>query len=152
VKQFLLIAFLLTSSIKACACSCYTQAREKGLDNAKNVFTGKILSRDLIKVDRDKKGNSTMQAKYTVLITERYKGKVNTDTVEILTGLGGGDCGFNFNIGEVYTIYTGSQKIRFSETKKSKKINYTSICTRTNLFDKNEREEIVKYCKIKGYS
>ena len=84
---------------------------------------------------------------YTVIITESLKGSKKSDTVLVRTGFGGGDCGFQFTIGESYLIYAKDEyKIKYNEDKlkRSKKevkgIFRTNICYRTKSISKATEE------------
>ena len=78
-----------------------------------------------------------------------YKGKIKTKTVEIITGVGGGDCGYSFNIGQDYIIYSNYKTHYYKEGKKVQKYLYTNICTRTCKSNSNEINEINKILKCK---
>ena len=56
--------------------------------------------------------------------TEVYRG-VTENTLEVLTGSGGGDCGYSFKVGESYLVYA-------YRNPKDNKL-YASICSRTRL-------------------
>ncbi|HZF99857.1 MAG TPA: hypothetical protein VEY71_02595, partial [Chitinophagales bacterium] len=85
--------------------------------------------------------------KVTVKLNTLYKGELRTETVEVITGLGGGDCGFNFEKGKEYVIYADF-KTQFSPLGNStEKYLSTHTCKRTRLSDKNEIREIQKLRK-----
>lgn len=93
-------------------------------------------------------------ARYELKVEKTYKGKVKTDTIEIYTGLGGGDCGYNFNIGEKYLVY-GYIKSYLNITNKKysypkgNKIFWTNICMRTTYEYENEIKELERYLNKK---
>jgi hypothetical protein len=83
--------------------------------SAAAVFIGTVVSGRL-------EGDSGRR--YEFRVEESLKGKL-TDNLEIFTGRGGGDCGYNFEIGKKYLVYAGSSQEKLG----------TSICTRTKPYD-----------------
>jgi hypothetical protein len=79
------------------------------------VFIGTVVSGRL-------EGDSARR--YEFRVEESLKGKLN-DNVEVFTGRGGGDCGYNFEIGGKYLVYAGNFQEKLG----------TSICTRTKPYD-----------------
>ena len=57
---------------------------------------------------------------YTMLVQRRWKG-VKRDSVQIMTGTGGGDCGYRFEVGVRYVVFA----------RQGAKYLGTSICSRT---------------------
>ena len=73
-----------------------------------------------------------------------HKGKVKNKILTILTGPArGGDCGYRFEIGSSYTIFTYTHPVIING-KTVNKFLTTSICTRTQKFEEKEYNEIVK--------
>lgn len=84
---------------------------------------------------------------FTVVVKEKFKGAVKNDTVKVWTGFGGGDCGFQFQIGSDYVIYARSESsIKYSQPKlgRSKRdlkgIYRTTICDRTRSVEFAEED------------
>ncbi len=50
------------------------------------------------------------------------------DAASITTGRGGGDCGYEFEVGKKYLVYADGDKNKLS----------TNICTRTSVFESNK--------------
>jgi hypothetical protein len=75
---------------------------------------------------------------------------MSRDTVEIYTGLGGGDCGVRFEIGKEYIVY-GKKSTYFGQKNndftfpKGKNIFWTDICSRTTLKNSLETTAIGNY-------
>lgn len=65
-------------------------------------------------------------------IDERWQGVQGLRDVEIGTGAGGGDCGFDFEQGETYLVYAGQSAV----TGRLE----TGICTRTALISEAEAD------------
>ena len=70
------------------------------------------------------------QMRYRVVISEKFKGNFRSDTVTIITGMGHGDCGYQFGIGYEYIIYGYKQ---YKDRSSDRVVNFfeTDICTRT---------------------
>lgn len=113
-KIFFLI---LLTHISLLACSCIYSPLKKSYLGADLIFIGKFIS-DTLDYSVD----------YGVLnnfeTLKMYKGSSN-DYIQIVSGYGGGDCGYRFMEGEEYLIYAYEDDGVFS----------TSICTRTCHLD-----------------
>ena len=89
---------------------------------------------------------------YTLVVDTKFKQTKSTgDTIHIVTGYGGGDCGYEFDIGKDYIIYGEAWKektvsVRHRKRKDKKRVIettiankfYTDICRLTQ--DSNEKE------------
>lgn len=125
---------------------------KKAIKESDVVFMGKVLSKEKVIVPQKLPGIETTiyhrYYKFTFTIECKYKGKIKTDTVEIITGVGDGDCGYNFEIGKNYVVYSNWKKKYFREGSKVSKFLYTDICTRTTELVKKEDTEIKKHKKL----
>ena len=151
------------------ACSCIGQRTVKEeIKHSDAVIVGIILSGELVTItdstffkmfsnDSSLK-NSPMSnitiAKYELLVQDLFKGKISKDTVIIYTGLGGGDCGFRFEIGNKYIVYGESETYYGQvnnnfEFPKEKNTYWTYICLRTTSYFQEEIDEIEKFAKRK---
>jgi hypothetical protein len=165
----LTIVFLLLNIERLSACSCIGQQTvEEAVKSSDAILVGTILSKQLTlltdstflkmfptdTVMRDSRMNKVTIACYELLVQVLYKEKVSTDTVKIFTGRGGGDCGFEFEVGSRYIIY-GEKKTYFGRVfnnfkfPESNNIFWTNICTRTIEFSRDEINEIEKFTKKK---
>lgn len=87
--------------------------------------------------------------KVLIKVDNILKGQLISDTLTIFTGLGGGDCGFEFKLGQKYIIY-GFNKNYFNVYFKNQdvingqNVYWTNICTRTQEYNRNEFEKLVK--------
>ena len=125
---------------------------KKEIEKTDVVFTGKIISRKIYEEKNEYNENLNFtQVEYQVLIIERLKGEIVTDTLTIYTGLGNGDCGIKFQIGKSYIIYSNYEDEHFNNGKKVQKYLSTNICTRTIEYESKEYKKIRKYAKRKGY-
>ena len=154
---FLIVFF---DFIKTNACSCIGQRTvEQELKHSDAVVTGKVISSSIIvlfdsvliqnfKVDSS--FAKTTLIRNVILIDKIYKGKIKGDTLIIYTGVGGGDCGIKFKIGQEYIVY-GEKESYLSDKggrfvyPKEKNSYWTYLCMRTGLFEKSEIDEIEKF-------
>lgn len=162
-----MLGFLLvTSELYACSCREERTVKE-GIKHSDAVVVGEIISKDLVTLEDLSEhmvllGDDsiayvgypfeTVVARYELVMTGKYKGKVTRDTIEIYTGLGGGDCGVNFQKGQHYIIY-GREETYFGPKNnnwpypKGRNIYWTNTCSRTTLENSEEISAIEKYRK-----
>src|SRR6185503_5470300 len=119
---FSLVLFALTTAGslafpgRAAACSCLGPLPAcSAFWEESAVFAGRV-----VKIDRTTTGERPVRVTFAVL--EAFKG-VNTAEVDVVTGSGGGDCGYTFSVGASYFVYgyrgAGSRELS------------TGICSRT---------------------
>ncbi|MCM3759799.1 hypothetical protein M3212_03240 [Alkalihalobacillus oceani] len=86
--------------LSASACSCVeNRGVEEALELADAVFSGRVLD------VQEQKGADGSQAKAVHFSVDRAWKGVNETEIIIATGLGGGDCGIDFIVGEEYVVY-----------------------------------------------
>ena len=166
----ILTILLLTSvSGRLFACSCIGQRTvQEEVKHSDAVLVGTIVNKDILTLtdsillqmfpnDTTMKNSSMTKmtiARYGLLVSDIYKGKITADTVTIYTGLGGGDCGIRFKIGEKYIVY-GENNTYFGQVNndfkfpKGKNAFWTYSCLRTMSYYQDEITEIEKYAKRK---
>jgi hypothetical protein len=90
---------------RACSCAGSTLGWEPGIAywRADAVFLGTATA--VREVDRDE--NEWGSRVVTFQIEEAYRG-VSPGAVEVRTGRGGGDCGYNFEVGSRYLVYASA--------------------------------------------
>ena len=122
------VAMFFTSDVLACSCEIprpndsVAEMTRKERKASSAVFLGEVLS--VVKV-------SELENVAKIRVEVKWKG-VKTSEVNVSTGIGGGDCGFLFEVGEKYLIYVS----------KSKNGAFTTnICSRTKPLSE-AREEI----------
>lgn len=163
------ILILTVVSDKLLACSCIGQRTvQEEVKHADAVLVGTIVSKDLITLtdsallqlfhnDTTFKNNSFANmtiAKYGLFVHDIYKGKISKDTIVIYTGIGGGDCGIRFKIGEKYIVY-GENNTYFGQVNNDFKFPrennayWTYSCLRTMSYYQDEITEIEKFAKRK---
>jgi hypothetical protein len=115
------------------ACSCFSGGPPcQSFGNTFAVFSGKVESVSDYKpplsenaTERESRFNYS-QKSFTFSLEESFRGQLGKK-VEIITGKGGGDCGYNFEVGKTYLVYAYQQK--------DGKLG-TGICTRTRPIEK----------------
>ena len=160
----ILLVCLLHPSIFACSCKDIPTI-EESIQNNDLIFEGKVLTYEIIeyfsnsvekvipmdsvkyKLATQYSGMSdfekgTIMAKCRVLVQKLIKGTIATDTITIITGLGGGDCGYIFEASKNYLVYANVQ----SNERKAQGRDYftTTICTRTKKYNKREARKVEK--------
>src|SRR5581483_10647428 len=137
------IALMLLACVPAgVACTCMAgQTGTTMLDEAKwqvdkseadAIFEGTVTAQELKGGSAAAPANAMSMTpagahrEVTIAVSQRYRGTV-PQTVTVLTGLGTGDCGFDFEVGKSYVVF-GSfvQGGTF----------FTSICTGTELSER----------------
>ena len=113
IFSFILSAFLFFCVTNvAHACSCYpSESPCYAFQRSQAVFVGLVnsVTRDNIvqMLGERKLSYGHLVVQFTV--EEPLKG-VATKTVEVVTGLGGGDCGYTFEVGERYLVYASKRE------------------------------------------
>ncbi|SHJ21291.1 hypothetical protein [Flavobacterium terrae] len=155
MKKYLLIVMLFITSFSF-ACSCIGKSKIKtSLKSADAVFVGTIISSKKVKIKMDSSNvgidslNFLSMMEYKISITQRIKGKTLNDTIKVYSGFGNGDCGFRFNIGQKYIVYS-----HFEEYSWWGKVNFlsTDICMRTMIYNDKEYKKLIRIGKRKDYS
>jgi hypothetical protein len=119
------ITLLLASSVVS-ACSCAGGAPPcESFGSASAVFVGTPVS---VRENKRTKSTNPNDIDWTPIIykfsvEQSYLGVPGTE-IEVFTGRGGGDCGYQFKIGQRYLVYAYEDQ---------NKLN-TGICTRTKPF------------------
>jgi hypothetical protein len=121
---FAFFTVLNASSVLACSCilpgseSIDTQVRE-AYTNSTAVFVGEVVE------EIEKPDAFSVEVKFKVVKSWKNEFK---DAVLITTGRGGGDCGYEFEVGKKYLVYANGDKNNLR----------TNICTRTSVFESNK--------------
>ena len=106
----------------AAACSCVMPGTpEQEMANADAVFTARVVSTEQAE---QRSGDFRLQRmKVELALDDVWKGCEEGERAILWTGLGGGDCGFQFEPGERYLVYA-------YESDDGEQLT-TSICSRT---------------------
>ncbi|MEP3372879.1 hypothetical protein [Maribacter dokdonensis] len=115
----LMLVLIIGYSIPSYACSCeYSSNMIERFANAEIIFSGKVLSVQYCELEK----NGPVKL-YSIAITNSFKGD-NRSTIQLLTGIGDGDCGDDFTIGEDYVIFGYDARY----TVKNDGLYETNIC------------------------
>ncbi len=135
--------FFSPASVEACSCGGSGLPCE-AFWNASAVFSGEVQEVDVI-VPESVMSDGTrsygpISKKIHLSVIEKFSGIGEEKFVEINTGGGGGDCGYNFQKGLKYLVYA----YKDSQTGALS----TGICTRTQLLEK-AAEDVAYFKSLK---
>jgi hypothetical protein len=124
---------LSISDVKACTCNFVGPPCEEYW-RSQAVFAGKVIKKSTFYVEE---GEGDSRYRYQRMLVrfsmeQAFKG-IAGEEVEIVTGMGGGDCGFHFKDGERYVVYAirdGRDKSRL----------YSGECNRIKLVAEAEED------------
>ena len=145
---FLLICFM---HVKTWACTCVGENTiQEEIKQSDYIFAGKIISKNIFIVNDTNlpSGFLMKQVEYTILAVKIYKGKTSNDTIRLVTGLGNGDCGYEFAVGLKYIIYSVYYNKYFAHGNNVAPFLYTNICTRTKRIHNKELKKLKRYFKM----
>jgi len=129
-----MLGCLATTEARLHACECIGPVLPcLAAENAQAVFVGQVV--EIAPVSPPPKGQApgpVVSRRVLFKITESLMGGVD-DTVEVYTGSGGGDCGFNFAKGKSYLVYAH----RGTDARLT-----TGICARTREATRGAQGEI----------
>ena len=120
-----IVVVLALSGVRANACSCMGPPSPcEAYGSAAAVFVGTVTG-----VRQKERSTNSNEIDWTpVVVTfsveQSYSGMPGTQ-VEVFTGRGGGDCGYQFQVGRRYLVYAYRNDRGLS----------TGICSRTRLFE-----------------
>jgi 5-hydroxyisourate hydrolase-like protein (transthyretin family) len=107
----------------ASACTCVPAGPPcEEVFRARTVFVGTVTAISEIPTAgaESERSGPWLRRRVHFRVTEPFRGDTGTE-VDVLTGSGGGDCGYAFTTGHTYLVYTYEQRDQIA----------TSICTRT---------------------
>lgn len=159
IALFILIAFGYKSAT-ACTCSYrgYRVSLKEELNSADVILSGTIISSVIVSeedaiaegiykdsVDEGSQKMYVQISKNKLLVERVYKGIIKRDTIIVLTGLGGGDCGYWFGVGSKYTVF-GNLKESFpvegAKAMEEAEVIWTNICDHTHEYSKSYADYI----------
>lgn len=121
IATIFVILFLAVLASQVFACTCLDPGPPcQAYWNSEVVFSGTPISVSNVEVEFE--GHKWSQRLFRFRIEEAFRG-VEGQEIEVLTGVGGGDCGYDFQVGTKYLVYGGHVQ--------GKTWVGTSICTRT---------------------
>lgn len=131
VRILFSIVFFAITPFSAHACSCVAGITpEETYARADTVFIGTVQSVE----ERHLWGRGSREIVFDVQTI--WKGE-SISTLKIITGTGGGDCGFDFIEGETYFVYAGQGGFYGNERTLE-----TNMCNRTALLSLAEEDVI----------
>jgi hypothetical protein len=118
---------LASTDARACQCAGSPKPCE-AFWQTDAVFTGTVKSLSVISVQRGDATfkYATQQHVVRLQIADIFRGELVGSEVEVITGMGGGDCGYHFERGKQYLVYASKFENQL----------HTGICTRTRLLSK----------------
>ena len=138
-----LLILLIFFSINGFACDCIGgQSVKEALKNANAVLLGKVIKIEKFEIPSGYTNIKFYKVKNTLLVTKVYKGNIQTQTVEVVSGIDSGDCGFQFEINNNYIVYGYWSTKHFPEGDEVQKHLTTHICTRTTKEVQSEKIQI----------
>ena len=133
----LLFLLLVLFAGEANACSCAGPGVPcQAYWDASAVFVGTVSYSSSVTLDEGNYQRSQRVVRFT--LEEVFRGITGTEA-EVMTGLGGGDCGYGFRLGGQYLVYAYRDK--------DDKL-HTGICTRTRLI--SEAADDIAYVRGLG--
>lgn len=116
----LLLTTVFIADVAACSCQDGGASPCQEYWRTDVVFTGMVVGSAKITISE---GDSKFEQRLVRFeISQTFRGE-QAAKAEIVTGWGGGDCGYSFKDGETYLVYA-------SRNKENQRL-YTSVCTRT---------------------
>jgi hypothetical protein len=125
-----ILCLLLAVAVQTAALSCSCGPRPavpEAFAESDAVFAGRCISAKLLP-ERDK-DFPFERCQFIFEVTRTWKGTAEKKQITVETGVGGGDCGYQFTIGASYILYCNE----------AEGILHTGICTRTCDTDSERR-------------
>ena len=153
MKFFILSFSVLLLSLRSDACDCVFLEIGKQIKKSDLVIVGTITSRQFAAYPETfsdpKKSfkNKTIWVgiiKYKIAVKKIFKGKNLNDTIVLYSGLGGGDCGFVFNLNYNYIIYGRKINSVIDHILAGPDNFFTNVCFGTKKYDEEEIKRIIK--------
>lgn len=142
------IALLLISITNICACSCsdtdqlLAKKVKEAFLNADMIFTGKVIDTKEINTILPYKSSSDPIV-YTFEVIKKIKGKTKKTVLKILSPNSGASCGYSFQLGESYLVYSSASDY-FTKQTGIKTSFVTSLCRRNQELQSVHRKELKK--------
>ena len=140
--------FFIVNYSFACSCIGGKPNVDEATKSSDLVFKGKLIDKKIFIIDTLWPGEKMIR--YTFKVESTFKGKIK-HKISIVTGLGNGDCGYRFELGKEYIVYSKKEKIELPLENKIKKFFVTDICTRTTYKVKEEEKKLKAYIKQFGW-
>lgn len=90
------------------ACSCVGEEDVRhARKHADAVFAGKVINAEKLEVTSQVGEIPNFKEpvmRYTLLVERWFKGRISKDEVIVFTGMGGGDCGYEFELNKSFIV------------------------------------------------
>lgn len=156
----LIIALFIVASAPAIACTCAKDSRvskkeeiSEKYERADVVFSGNLIKKEAL--NKARKRSSGDPVRYTFEIIEQYKDSFSKSTIEIVSEASGSSCGYEFNEGMTYLIYTTKStrfNDRFPELVDNKDTFTTGLCSGNMLRKKVDKKQLRILKRLKAKS
>ncbi len=150
-----LVAIVFTLHTAALACKCAehpAKPKRKEFKTTDRIFTGKVISvKDTVFGEMKVRGGASYKA-YTFEVIGYYKGKKTEKIITIITGQGGGDCGYNFTVGKNYTVHATMQGVGFFIDGVEQQQLHTNSCSYTQPANTDHAKLMKRYFGFKKVS
>ena len=145
------VCFILFGSLyTANACSCIKKhtslikQTKYNYNNSVIVFSGKVIDKKVF--PKSEKYNSSMDpVVVTFEVDQFYKGNYYKKTIALITTADGASCGYHFEIGNSYMVYSNEYETYIPATKNTHKYR-TGLCS-GNKLRKNIKQKELKRLK-----
>lgn len=121
--RYLVAIVLISASIQSYACSCPAFDLRQAVKDSDFVFFAQMTSAKVIPATKD----YWEHVEGTIKIEKILKGKFDTKTMHVATGMGGGDCGIPFSIPATYVIFLRKGSNFIGSCSGSKPVNELTI-------------------------
>ena len=117
---------LMLICLKAFSCECGYSHFDSDAANSAYIFSGLIISKEN-NTNKIQDKPFYPPVKYRVVIRDIWKGELK-DTIDLYSGLGGPDCGFEFDVNKSYIVWATIDRYGLLSTDR---------CGRTSLIDES---------------
>ncbi|MBG42355.1 MAG: hypothetical protein CL530_00115 [Aequorivita sp.] len=154
-NSILIIILSLISITQALACSCVEENISLGrkvkaeFQSSDLVFTGKVI--DIIDNETGETTFSGYPLIYIFEVVQTFKGKSETKIIEVVSARESASCGYKFNLGETYLVYSINSDFYNSYTRNNSDF-ITSLCDRNKPFATTEKREIRKLERLSKHT
>jgi hypothetical protein len=133
----------MLSQLQILACGCLGESSHKmEIKKSDIIFSGKVLDKKDFFVVDSFTGIKINMVRYYAIVNRVFKGRLKQSQIEVVTGVGNGDCGFNFEVNKSYIIYIDCKDKFYAKGQKVTKFLYTDICKKTRVMNDIELLEI----------
>jgi len=150
-KTLLLSLVLLLSATKTFACSCIetnesiSKKITKEFDQSDLIITGKVIDIKIVNKEKQKSSFDPIIYKFEVL--KNIKGALKTKVIDIVSVESGASCGYKFELGKSYLVYS-KKSVYYSSKTKNEYDFATGLCKRNQKLKNVSKKEFRKLEKL----